>query len=179
MLETVASVSSPVLSSIAASLRAELDVSNDEWAGSTWEWVKNQPPRRRGKIGERLVCAAARTVGLTVGSGGAGADCRLGPLLVEVKLSTRWQDGKFVFQQLRDQNYGCVALVGVEPERLRIWVVPKDVLWNLAEGQHTGADAVETRWWGFHADCPPTWLASYGGDFETARALLANVAAAS
>jgi hypothetical protein len=80
-----------------------------------------------------------------------------------VKLSLVWDDGRFVFQQIKDQNYDVVALLGLEPKSARLWIVPKAVLWKHADWQHTGKAGHDTKWFHFQTTKPPTWLQEYGG----------------
>ena len=102
----------------------------------------------------------------------SGHDCVIAGVRVEVKFSTLWGNGGFVFQQIRDQSYEVAALLGIEPQSVRLWVVPKDVLWAEATGQHTGAAATDTKWLRFPASRPPAWLRPYGGTLPEARAAL-------
>jgi hypothetical protein len=105
----------------------------------------------------------------------AGHDCRLNDVPVEVKFSTLWAGGDFVFQQIRDQSYEVVALLGIEPQAVRLWMVPKRELWARAPGQHTGANALDTRWLRFEAADPPQWLEPFGGTLERARRSLEEI----
>lgn len=148
----------------------------DPWEASPFAWIKREPPRRKGAIGEGLVKAWARHEGFAVTpSTDAGHDCRLNSLRVEVKFSMVWEGGLFVFQQIRDQNYQVVALLGIEPQAVRLWMVPKDELWRRALGQHTGAMAQDTKWLQFAAESPPDWLSGFGGTLAGARLALEEV----
>jgi hypothetical protein len=77
-----------------------------------------------------------------------------------------------VFQQIRDQSYEVACLLGLEPQRVHLWAVPKAVLWRNATGQHTGAAAHDTKWLRFPAVQPPDWLKVYGGTLPEARTAL-------
>jgi hypothetical protein len=89
---------------------------------------------------------------------------------VEIKLSTLWDTGQFVFQQLRDQDYRYVILLGVTPDEAKVWILPKNVAMKHSTPQHTGGAGAETRWLSFDASQPPAWLARYGGTHERALA---------
>jgi hypothetical protein len=148
----------------------------DPWEASPFAWIKREPSRRVGAIGEGLVKAWARHEGISVEPAtDAGHDCRLGGVATEVKFSTRWAGGDFVFQQIRDQSYQVVALLGIEPQAVRLWVVPKNELWSQSSGQHTGANAQDTKWLRFPAADPPPWLAAYGGTLDAARRSLEEI----
>jgi hypothetical protein len=101
-----------------------------------------------------------------------GHDCILGGIRTEVKFSTLWSGGGYTFQQIRDQNYEVAALLGLQPQVVQLWVVPKAELWERANGQHTGAEATDTKWLSFQAQDPPAWLNQYGGTLDVALASL-------
>jgi hypothetical protein len=148
----------------------------DPWEASPFGWIKREPSRRIGAIGEQLVKAWAAHEGIRVeAASDAGHDCRLNGIPTEVKFSTRWAKGNFVFQQIRDQTYEVVALLGIEPQAVHLWIVPKEELWLRAAGQHTGASAQDTRWLRFPASRPPDWLMTFGGTLAAARQSLEEI----
>jgi hypothetical protein len=149
------------------------DAAADEWEASPFGWIRREPSRRKGAIGEALVRDWATQEGLAVERPtDTGHDCRLAGILVEVKFSLLWAGGEFVFQKIRDQNYEVACLLGLEPQQVHLWAVPKDVLWEHATGQHTGAAAQDTKWLRFKAANPPEWLLRFGGPLPAARAAL-------
>lgn len=149
------------------------DAAADEWEASPFGWIRREPSRRKGAIGEALVRDWAARKGLEVAPAtDSGHDCRLDGMPVEVKFSLIWGGGEFVFQQIRDQSYEVACLLGLEPQRVHLWAVPKRVLWDHSTGQHTGAAAQDTRWLRFPAVQPPAWLGPYGGTLPAARAAL-------
>lgn len=145
------------------------DAAADEWETSPFGWIRREPSRRKGAIGEALVKDWAAHEGMKVESAlDSGHDCQLDGLRVEVKLSLLWGGGEFVFQQIRDQNYEVACLLGLEPQGVHLWVVPKKVLWKHATGQHTGAAAQDTKWLRFPAATPFPWLKPHGGTLHAA-----------
>lgn len=149
------------------------DTAADAWEASPFAWIRREPSRRKGAIGETLVRDWARQEGILVEhAANTGHDCRLGGLAAEVKLSLLWGGGEFVFQQIRDQDYVVACLLGLEPQRVHLWAVPKQILWEHSTGQHTGAAALDTKWLRFPAHAPPPWLADYGGTLAKAKAAL-------
>jgi len=161
-----------------AQLSAEVQASyaitgTDVWEASPFAWIKKEPSRRVGAIGEALVKAWAHHEGIRVSAASdSGHDCVLDGARIEVKFSTLWAGGDFVFQQIRDQSYEIAALLGIKPQSVQLWFVPKAILWNNAAGQHTGAEALDTKWLRFKANNPPAWLAHHGGRLSTAKAAL-------
>jgi hypothetical protein len=143
------------------------------WTGSPFEWIRAEPSRRKGSIGELLFREWAEAVGFTVTSPtNTGHDTRLNDLPVEVKLSLLWATGAFVFQQLRDQDYAVICLLGLEPHAVSLWSVPKEIAWEHATPQHGGASGQDTRWLRFPASTPPTWLSPYGRGLSVAKRAL-------
>jgi hypothetical protein len=160
-----------------AEVAATYDDSNrsDPWKGSAYEWIRNLSSRKKGAAGEKIVERWLSANGFTVQPPGSSeADRRVNGHPVEVKLSTEWESGVFTFQQLRDQEYTHVILLGVRPSSLQLWCVPKAIVLQHATGQHTGGTATETMWLSFPADTPPEWLDGYGGSDAAALASAAT-----
>jgi hypothetical protein len=159
-----------VFARLSAEVQAEYATTEDDpWEASPFQWILGEASRRRGAIGERLVKAWARRAGIDVrGPTDTGHDCVLDLVRVEVKFSTLWKNGGYKFQQIRDQSYEVAALLGLQPQIVQLWIVPKDVLWERSVGQHTGADAQDTKWLSFQAAEPPDWLDQYGGTLAAA-----------
>lgn len=163
-----------IFSTLSAEVQTDYAVTGDDpWEASPFGWILGEASRRRGAIGERLVKAWARREGIRVSSASdTGHDCVLDGVRVEVKFSTLWKSGGYKFQQLRDQSYEVAALLGIQPQVVQLWIVPKAELWERAVGQHTGADAQDTKWLSFPANDPPAWLGKYGGTLSEAKASL-------
>lgn len=166
-----------VISQIAESL-APTYTHATRWIGSPFAWILDIPSRSRGKVGEQLVEAWAAGKGATVcRSGDSEADRIINGERVEIKFSTLWESGVYAFQQIRDQDYSRIFLLGISPTRVHAWLVPKAVLASGGhlEGlasQHAGAKGSDTRWLRFSADHPPTWLRAYGGSLVQVERLL-------
>jgi hypothetical protein len=158
-----------------------VDSADSRWVDAPNAWVKNIPSsRRRGKAGEMLVESWLSRAGIPVGRPkSSDADRNVAGFESEVKLSTEWENGEFRFQQLRDQEYSIVFLVGVRPGSISIWVVPKAVILEHAVPQHGGVDGVDTHWLCFDASNTPTWLVPYGGTPAQAEMVLRTMLPAS
>jgi hypothetical protein len=149
----------------------------DQWESSPFHWMRSESSRRKGAIGEAYVREWAEHEGMLVERAlNSDHDCRLDGVTVEVKLSMRWESGVFWFEQIRDQDYEVAGLLGLEPERVRLWMVPKDILRRHSAGQHGGSAARDTRALRFKADAPPSWLEAYGGTLAKAKAALKQAA---
>lgn len=140
------------------------------WDQSPIGWLQSAAPSTRGAVGRRIVRSLLAANGFEV-SGGA-VNFSIGGTRMVSKTSLRWAGGEFVFQQFKFSTFDIAALVGIEPESVSLWFVPRSELVRRAEGQHGGADAIETAWLRFTASSPPQWLAQYGGTIGHALASL-------
>jgi hypothetical protein len=146
---------------------------SDPWEASPFAWVKPRAPATKGKIGAAFITGWAASIGIRVTPPTTvGHDCVLDGVRVEAKTSLLWEGGGFLFQQIRDQDFEVAALLGLEPTSVRLWIVPKDELWERLPGQHTGASGQDTKWLRFQATNPPAWLEPFGGTLAAARASL-------
>lgn len=163
---------------LAEEIRQSYRASDDgEWTESPFAWIRpSMPSRRVGAIGEKLVSAWCLELGLdVVRSPDREADRLISGNRVEIKFSTRWQNGEYRFQQIRDQNYDFLFALGLSPFAVRAWLIPKDVLLEHVigrMGQHTGAGASETNWLAVRAGEEPRWLQPCGGDLSAASEVL-------
>jgi hypothetical protein len=105
-------------------------------------------------------------------AGHSGFDRIVNGVNLEIKFSTLWQGGGYKFQQLRDQDYEFVFCLGISPERVHAWLIPKGIAWNHASPQHGGSGGTDTRWFGFQAANPPQWMSEFGGSLSDVLALL-------
>jgi hypothetical protein len=146
------------------------DLSSPEWEASPIGWIRQvSSAHKRGKIGEELIRAWARTEGFGVGGrGDRGHDVIVAGIKIEVKTSLRWNNDRFVFLGLRDFNYDAVALLGLAPDDFGLWIVPKRLLWEHAKDQLRGVSGKGSKWLSFPASKPPAWLRSWGGSFRDA-----------
>jgi len=171
-----------VLSAISQALQAEYQSESPEWEGSPFAWIKTRPSRQVGAIGEKLLAGwlAARGFNVTR-SGDSEADRVIEGLRAEIKFSTKWANGGYKFQQLRDQRYDIVICLGVSPFTAHCWVTPKaDVmrLWKVEHriaSQHGGQSGADTAWIDVRPDDRPDWLNRFGGSLADAVASLSNL----
>ncbi len=163
-----------LLAGIGGTIEADFPL-NEEWGGSPFSWITLRPSRQRGKIGEMLVAGWLAAKNMSVApSPDSQADRIVNGRRVEVKLSTRWKNGQYKFQQIRDQRYEFIVCLGICPYDAHCWVVPKDEImrrWKSGDGvhsQHGGQAGVDTAWLSFAVEHPPAWLREYGGSLSDA-----------
>ncbi|GGI09044.1 hypothetical protein [Egicoccus halophilus] len=140
----------------------------EKWVGSPFEWIMSLPSRTRGKAGEVLVEKWLTTVGLAVTRPqNSGHDRIVNGRKLEIKFSTLWdKQNTYVFQQLRDQDYEFIFLLGASPNDVHAWCPPKALAFDHAVPQHGGSKGTDTRWLTFPAVSPPDWLEPYGGSLD-------------
>ncbi len=148
---------------------------NFMWENSPFKWIKHRPSRSIGAIGEKIIASwlAMHNFNVTR-SPDSNADRIVEGKRVEIKFSTLWKSGDYKFQQLRDQNYDFVIMLGISPNDAHCWVVPKQEiirLWKVEKkicSQHGGASGSDTAWVNLTPDNTFKPLAEYGNSLSGA-----------
>jgi hypothetical protein len=134
------------------------------WSGSPFAWILTLPSRARGAAGEKIVDSWLTNNGFVVQRAKhSGCDRIVNGLNIEVKFSTLWKSGVYKFQQLRDQDYHSVFCLGISPDRVHAWLIPKSVAWEHAIPQHGGKVGTDTKWLSISAASPAEWMVEFGG----------------
>lgn len=168
------------LARIATAIKRDYIHEDAAWADSPFAWIRTRPSRQIGKIGEQLVAGWCTSKGMSVVKcRDSEADLIIEGHRVEIKFSTLWETGYYVFQQFRDQNYEFAICLGISPLEAHCWVIPKLVILQKATPQHTGKEGEETFWLHISAKDPPAWLSEYGGNLQQALEILRKMGRAS
>ena len=144
------------------------------WEGSPFEWITKLPSRTKGAIGEKLVEEWLRGRGFQIArSPSSHADRLVEGRPMEIKFSTQWAAGGYTFQQIRDQDYEILLLLGIAPHSAHCWVLAKSDCSALrAVGaltpQHTGRGGQETEWATINLAQPATCWSDFGGPLDKA-----------
>jgi hypothetical protein len=167
------------LAGLATTLEPDYVQDHFEWNGSPFKWIKTSlPTRTRGAVGEALVAGWAAAKGFDVTrTGDSEADRIIHGWRIEIKFSTRWANGGYKFQQVRDQNYDFCFCLGVSPFDAQAWLIPKATLKQHVighMGQHSGAGGQDTAWIGFPVDRPYDWMAPCGGRLSDVARLISD-----
>jgi hypothetical protein len=158
---------------IAAKLESEYTGKKDVWGTSPFRWIRLESSKRKGAIGEKLVERWLVSNGLDVSrSPDSDADRIINGHRSEIKMSTLWETGVYKFQQLRNQNYEFAICLGLSPNDIHCWVLPKQNImefWGsgVIGSQHNGNRGHETAWFSVDPDNVPNWLSPFGGTLES------------
>jgi len=139
----------------------------DEWAGSPFAYLRTLPTASRAKAAEAMVEHALRQLGFRVAPRTAPSHDRVVEgQKVRIKFSTRWRTGLYTFQQVRDEEYDFLLLLGVSPQEGHLWVLSRTVALSLV--------GHPTAWISFAPADPPVELRTAGGNLaDLAPALIA------
>lgn len=159
----------------------------NQWSGSVFERIHNlRSPKKKGAFGENFFEQYCVRLGMNVdrpprlpnGKPDVAADRIVNGHRVEVKLSTLADNGTFTFLQIRDDDYDYLFFLGIAPNVIQTWLIPKPVaMEHMAEGhgQHGGKNETLTRMLkvnGPDKALKPEWLNGWGGDDKRTSALL-------
>lgn len=154
-----------LLASISLGLRGEYEKTNAiRWKDSPFEWILHRPSRQRGKIGEQLIAGWCAARGLdVVRSPDSDSDRIIEGARVEIKFSTEWESGQYVFQQIRDQNYRFLICIGISPFDAQAWIFEKKKIpFRELKHQHGGNHGHDTWWISLNPSNPPEWMCGRG-----------------
>lgn len=141
-----------ILAAIAEGLRSEYVDHDAFWKNSPFAWILSRPSRQRGAIGERLVAGWCAAHDLNVlRCPDSDADKIIEGKRVEIKFSTLWKNGRYTFQQIRNQRYDYLLCIGVSPFIAHAWIVKKsEIPFSQIPHQHGGIRGKDTWWISVH-----------------------------
>ena len=162
------------LVSISLALQSEHMRENAAWKDSPFAWIKLRPSRSIGAIGEKMLACWLTMHDFNVKrSPDSQADRIVEDKRVEIKFSTLWENGTYTFQQIRNQNYDFMVMLGISPHDAHCWVISKSELMDLHRkgflpGQHTGRRAADTAWIKLSPSNDNPHFAPFGNDLNQA-----------
>jgi len=164
-----AAASGDVLEAVAAHVRRVFTPDRDPWEHSPYRWIKDLAPARRSKAGALIVEYWLRAAGLDPSKvRGQSADMTVTGHNVTVKLSTLWETGQYHFQAVTG-SAPTLALVGVRPDGLDLWLLPT----ATAAGH---LDHGKAGWVTIDAARPAAWVEDHRATAALARAYLGGPA---
>lgn len=118
-----------------------------EWVGSPFEFlVPKYTIKNIGCLGEEAVAQYCAVHNVPYRhSIDTEYDCTIYDIPVEIKFTTRSNDHRYTINQIRDQRYAYILVIGVYSGGIEYWLIPKTEAALYSHGQHGGATATETR----------------------------------
>ena len=156
------------------------------WENSDFEWLVFQVSATKGAVFKKVAHQFLMQKGFSVRkSGDRQFDRYVNRIPVAIRGSTLWENGSYMFQQIKQHPYEVLICVGISPCAAHCWVIPKRVFFEGnafrldLEGfgaQHAPENVAERNrhkdtYWIAVPDPqnPPNWLRSYGGDLADRR----------
>ena len=160
-----------MLAATASYLKEGLQEKSELWKGSPFEWLLQLPARQKGALGGRLVASWCASKGLpTARSKGSSENLIINGNKLSIKFSTLWNNGKYNFQQIRNDDSDYVLCFGISPTEAHCWVLELKYAIGNAKRQH------ELEYWiSFTPKNPPRWLDGFGGSLDQAYEVLKNL----
>lgn len=132
---------------------------------SPFAWLLPLPPVSKGAAGLRMVRELMQLNGYKIGkASGLAQAFSTSYGTIKTKLSLEWNNGNFVFEQIRDDPYDFLAMLGLCPDDAFIWLCPKNVALAVSAGQQ----APQSRWIHVDPKAPPAGFSGYGGPIADA-----------
>jgi site-specific DNA-methyltransferase (adenine-specific) len=153
-------------------LREYLEDANNLWENSPFEWALKLAPRKKGKLGGKLVASWLAGKGLPIDtSKDASETVAINGYKIAIKFSTLWGTNIYKFQQIRNTGYEYVLCLGISPFDVHCWVFDKKYALEHATKQHKGG-AKSEYWITIDPKKPPEWTLKHGGSLNEAFNLL-------
>jgi hypothetical protein len=135
------------------------------WQASNFAWLKTLANVARGAAGADIIEELLRNLGYQPQAGAIAQSLVVKGHTVKVKLSMIWAgSNEFVFQQIEDDPYDYLVMLGLEPADAWLWICPKAVARQNATVQHAG----DSPWIRFVLGRRGVWMAPFGGNIQNA-----------
>jgi site-specific DNA-methyltransferase (adenine-specific) len=162
-----------MLVATAAYLKEVLQVKNDLWVGSPFEWLTQIPARQKGALGGRLIASWCASKGLSTDrSKDSGENLIINGAKIALKFSTLWSNGSYIFQQIRKDGYDHILCFGISPNDVHCWVFEREYAIKNAVSQHKGGNEY---WIKINPKTPQEWVRTCGGTLDEAYLILKNL----
>ena len=147
------------------------------WADSPFHWIRKKRGNTISKIGKELIGALCAARGLcVVDVRGTRANLLIEGHRVRLKTATL-SEGKYIFNQIRDEDFEYLVFLALSPFDAHCWVIPKHVAIDKSLVQSSVQHGPRTDWTSFSPAHPPAGLRAYGGTISEAFAVLQRLTA--
>jgi len=153
-------------SALRGELQKDLEDQMEFWKNSPFEWVLQLSAAKKGRLARELICAWCQRKGLLVEhTNNPNPSLLINKKKISIKMSTRWTDGKYKFQQIRETGYDNVICLGLSPFEVHCWVFERGQAIANATLQHKGAKGGE-YWIAIDPVNPPDWVNDKRGNLD-------------
>ena len=103
-------------------LKEEFEDESDLWKNSPFEWILKLPPRKKGKLGGKLIASWLASNDLHIDTSKDTSETILiNGHKIATKFSTLWTNRFYKFQQIRSTGYDYVICLGMSPFEAHCW----------------------------------------------------------
>ena len=165
-----------MLAATASHLQEEIQEEDNPWENSPFEWAITLPPRKKGKLGGKLVVSWLAAKGMNLESTKDSSETvRFNGLQFAIKFSTLWANDIYRFQQIRPTGYDYVICLGISPFDAHCWVVEREWAVRHSKPQHKGGPKVADYWMEIDPNQPEAWIKDCGGSLDQAFQILKSL----
>ncbi|MBN8654200.1 MAG: site-specific DNA-methyltransferase [Anaerolineae bacterium] len=155
-----------------SALREELEETNELWSNSPFEWAVKLPPRKKGKLGGKLIASWLASKDLRIDTSKDSSETiSINGHKIAIKFSTLWTNKTYKFQQIRSTGYEFVLCLGISPFEINCWIFERKYALEHAKKQHKGG-AKSEYWITIDPKNPPEWAREHGGTLSQVYKLL-------
>jgi site-specific DNA-methyltransferase (adenine-specific) len=156
-------------------LQSDLEEQMEFWKNSPFEWIIHLSAAKKGKLARELITRwCGRNKIIIERDKSQNSYLIINGKKAAIKMSTRWTDGKYKFQQIRDGQYDYVVCLGISPFEAHCWVFEKKYAIKNATPQHRGATGAE-YWIAIDPNSQDDWTMGFGGSLDQATQVLKNI----
>lgn len=101
-----------------------------------------------GIIGEAMIFALMELYGISVKTAlvnNDDYDLMINGKRIEIKFATQSKVGVFTANQIRDQNYDYMLIIGLSPNNITYWLFDKAKAWEIGSFQHGKSEIKDTK----------------------------------
>lgn len=138
------------------------------WDTSPFRWLAGETPLRKAAAALVFLKEVAAPV-IRLSDSDLPSCLASGTATFKVKISCQWSNGQLAFEQIQDEPYSHLAMLGILPHDVMLWVLPKADALRISKVQHSG----DSRWIRVQPRrCSD--LSRYGGPLEEGLKILAG-----
>jgi len=164
-----------MLAAMASHMQQELEDEKNPWENSAFEWILSLPPRKKGKLGGKLVTSWLASKGIQSDSTKDSSEkLQINDLSFAIKFSTLWANDIYKFQQIRPDGYDYVICLGISPFKAHCWILERKYAIKHAKPQHKSGKVAD-YWIEIDPQQPKDWIKDYGGTLDQAYSFLKNL----